>query len=181
MFRPPRLPVVQRGAAVRLAEAIQRREPGVDVVHPELTEPHVPGRALHDLIMQPEVLEYLFRAGQQHLTPAGGLVSVGLADNELLNLLELVDPQQSAHITARAAYLTPETRRDTGIKNRQAGLFQDLAGGQPHQRGLGGGRAGKNNGRELFWFPPGPPGNAPPPQSGALFEGRCWGSRGVSS
>src|SRR5260370_22952745 len=170
MFRPPRLPVVQRGAAVRLAEAIQRREPGVDVVHPELTEPHVPGRALHDLIMQPEVLEYLFRAGQQHLMPAGGLVSVGLADNELLNLLELVDPQQSAHITARAAYLTPETRRDTGIKNRQAVLVPDLPRAQPGQRHFGGGREGKGNRPKLRRFPPSPPGQAPPPQPGLLVS-----------
>src|SRR5215470_5943795 len=37
--RAPCLPVVQRRAAVRLAELLQRREPGVDIVHAELAKP----------------------------------------------------------------------------------------------------------------------------------------------
>ena len=48
--RPPRLPVVQRRAAVRLAIFAEARHPALDVVHAIFAEAHVAGRGLDHLV-----------------------------------------------------------------------------------------------------------------------------------
>ena len=78
---------------MRLAVRAQGRHPGVDVVHPVLAGAHVAGGALHHLIRQAEPLQQLLGGAEQLLVPAVGFVPVGRADDELLDLLELVDPQ----------------------------------------------------------------------------------------
>ena len=116
---PPRLPVEQRRAAVRLAVRAQRRHPGVDVVHPVLARAHVTGGALDHLVGQAEPLQQLLGGAEQLGVPAVGLGDVGRADDELLDLLELVHPQQPAHVPAGAARLPAEARRDAGVPDRQ--------------------------------------------------------------
>src|SRR6202451_2805118 len=87
---PAGLPVVHRGAAVRLAEPAKRREPGVDVVHPVLARAHVAGGALDDLVVQPQALQQVLGDAEQVGVPAVGLLVVGRAGDGVLELLELV-------------------------------------------------------------------------------------------
>src|SRR6185437_13780996 len=135
---PPRLPVVQRGAAVRLAEAAKRREPGLDVVHPVLARAHVARGDLHDLVVQPEALQQVLGHPEQLGVPAVGFLVVGRADDELLDLLELVHPEQPADVTAGAARLPAEARRDARVADRQRLRVEDLPGVQADEGHLGG-------------------------------------------
>src|SRR5579863_2227097 len=115
---------------MRFAEPAERREPGVDVVHPVLARAHVPGRALDDLVMQLEALQQVFRGAEELGVPAVRFLVVGRADDELLDLLELVHAQQAADITPGAARLPAEAGRDAGVADRQCLGVQDLTGVQ---------------------------------------------------
>ena len=111
--RAPRLPVVQRRAAVRLAILAEARHPALDVVHPILAEAHVAGRGLDHLVGNFERREQALGKFEQPRVPLGRLRVVRLADDILLDLHELVDAQQPAHVLARAPRLAAEAGRDS--------------------------------------------------------------------
>ena len=132
-----------------LAILLQRRHPGVDVVHPELAEAHIAGGALDDLVGQAQVGEDLLRTLQQYGVPAAGLLLVVLADHELLDLLELVHTQQPSDVAAGRADLSAEAWGDAGVEDRQLRLIEDLAGMQADQRDLPGAREEEPVGGQL--------------------------------
>src|ERR1700758_3155631 len=68
--------------------------------------------------MQPEALQQVLGRGEQVGVPAIGFLVVGRADDELLDLLELVHPEQPADVTPGAACLTAEAGRDARVANR---------------------------------------------------------------
>ena len=70
--------------------------------------------------------------------PFGRLRLVGLADHILLDLDELVDAQQPAHVLARAPRLAPEAGRKAGVEDRQFVGLDDLARMERGQHHLGG-------------------------------------------
>ena len=70
--------------------------------------------------------------------PLGRLRLVGLADHILLDLDELVDAQQPAHVLAGAARLAAEAGRVAGVEDRQLVGLDDLARMERGQRDLGG-------------------------------------------
>src|SRR5262249_9724158 len=70
--------------------------------------------------------------------PALRLGVIGLANYELFDLLELVDPEQTTNISAATANLSQKARRDPGIHDGQAALVQDLARVQTDEGNLSG-------------------------------------------
>ena len=136
--RAARLPVVQRRAAVGLAILAEARDPALDVVHPELAEPHVAGRGLDHLVGDLERPKHFLRQFEQPGMPAGRYFVVRRADDILLDLDELVDAQQPAHILAGAARLAAKAGRIAGIEDRQAIGVEDLARMERGQCDFGG-------------------------------------------
>ncbi len=153
---------------MRLAEPAERGEPGVDVVHPVLARAHVAGGALDHLVVQPQALQQVLGHAEQFGVPAVGLLVVGRADDELLDLLELVHPEQPAHVAPGAAGLPAEAGRDARVADRQRLGVQDLARVQADQGDLGGAREVQVVGRAARRSPRGARGtgrsrSAPPP------------------
>ena len=136
--RAPRLPVVQGRAAVGLAIFAQTRHPALDIVHAELAQAHVAGRGFDHLIGDLQRMQQLFGKPEQLGMPLGRLRVVGLADHILLDLHELMDAQQPAHVLARAPRLAAETRRVTGVEDRQFVGIDDFARMERGQHHLGG-------------------------------------------
>ncbi len=134
--RAPRLPVVQRRAAVGLAILAQARHPALDIVHAIFAEAHVAGRGLDHLIRNLERLQQQLGLLEQLRVPVGRLRLVRLADHILLDLDELVDAQQPAHVLARAARLAAEAGRIAGVEDRQLVGLDDLARMERGQRDL---------------------------------------------
>ena len=125
---PPRLPIVQGGTAVRLAETLKRRHPRIYVIHAELPETHVAGAAFDHLVMESERLEDFLGASEQGGVPVRRRVGVGLTDDELFDLLELVNPEQAPDVSTRAPGLSTKARGYARVSKRQIGVGDNLAG-----------------------------------------------------
>ena len=84
--------------------------------------------------------------------PCRRLRLVRFADDILLDLHELVDAQQPAHVLARAARLAAEAGRIAGVEDRQLVAFDDLARMERGQSDFGGPRQPQFVVRELVRF-----------------------------
>jgi hypothetical protein len=58
--------------------------------------------------------------------PARGLLRIVAADYELLDLIELMDPQQAADVSATTARLPMEARREASVEQRKISLGEEL-------------------------------------------------------
>src|SRR5436190_1726083 len=135
---PSRLPVVQRRAAVGLAILGQARNPALEVVHAIFAEAHVAGRRLDHLIGDFQFAKQHLRQLEQPCVPVRRLRVVGLANHILLDLHELVDPQQPPHVLAGASRLAAETWGIAGVEDRQFLRLDDLARVKRGQHNFGG-------------------------------------------
>ena len=92
------------------------------------------GGDVHEPVRQPELLHVRFL----QLEDALELVPRVLRQRvrEELDLVELVDAEHPARVTARGARLAPEVRREGGVPERQLLGLEDLAHVQPRERDL---------------------------------------------
>jgi hypothetical protein len=93
---------------MRLPVLLETRDPSLDVIHTKLANPHIAGRALHDLVGQLEIAEDAFGIGEKASMPLRGFFHVVAANDKLLDLVKLMNAQQAADVSTGAARLAPE-------------------------------------------------------------------------
>ncbi|CAG7651095.1 hypothetical protein SBRY_50523 [Actinacidiphila bryophytorum] len=112
------------------------RDPRLAVELPRRRSAEVAGRQLDHLEGQFERGQPLLLPGQQPLVL--GFRLLGSGEDEHLDLVELVHPEDAAGVLAVRAGLAPVAGREAGIAQRQPGRVDDLVHVVGGQRDLGG-------------------------------------------
>jgi hypothetical protein len=136
--QPPRLEVGRVRGRGDLAVPALRREPGLDVVLLARRGPQVAGSDVHDAVRDAQALDELLLDREQQFVLVGR--ALGQAEDEHLDLVELVDPEHAARVLAGCARLAPEAGGVARVVLRQLLHPEDLVhvdAGERHLRGSG--------------------------------------------
>src|SRR5947209_16108264 len=117
------LPVVKVRAGMCLTVSIFAWQPAFQVVHAHLAIAHISCADIDHTIGQLQGLHQLFRIGYQRFVPAHRFCMVGLADDVLFYLIELVNTKQAACILTVGASLAAEAGAEG---NKEHGHVLDL-------------------------------------------------------
>src|SRR6266567_101345 len=117
------LPVVKVRAGMCLTVSIFAWQPAFQVVHAHLAIAHISCADIDHTIGQLQGLHQLFRICYQRFVPAHRFCMVGLADDVLLYLIELVSTKQAACILTVGASLAAEAGAEG---NKEHGHVQAL-------------------------------------------------------
>ena len=120
------LPVVEVRTRMGFAVASLAGDPAFQVVHADFAVAHIAGADVHHAIGQFQCLHQFFRVGEQLFVPAHRLFVVGLADDILLDLVELVNAEDTARILAVGAGLFAEAGAVADEGHGQVFSFEDL-------------------------------------------------------
>src|SRR5437588_7346557 len=113
------LPVVKVRARMRLTVSIFAWQPAFQVVHAHLAIAHISCADVDHTIGQLQSLHQLFRICYQRFVPAHRFCMVGLADDVLFYLVELVNTKQAACILTVGASLAAEAGTEGNEEHRQ--------------------------------------------------------------
>src|SRR5947209_14774668 len=127
----PRPRVQSTGLVVRavaatddLAVRVLPRKPGFDVILLRRDRADVPGAHVHDAVRDLEGAIDPLAVRAEFLVPRPAVLRA--AEHELLDLVELVHPEEALRVDAVAADLPPELRRESGEQDRQVRLIDDF-------------------------------------------------------
>ena len=116
---PPGLEFVKPAGRVRLAEALARRHPRLDVEFLHLPAAQVARADIDHPVGQFQRLQHALGVGQNFLVVLFAFLLVVLADDDLLDLVELVNAVQAVGVLARRARLAAKTGAQRHRLDRQ--------------------------------------------------------------
>src|SRR5208282_3596998 len=119
----PRLVVRAVRAAHDLSERLLTREPSLDVVLLRRYGTEIPGAHVHDPVRHAELPEHLLGVGPQLLQD--GRRVLRSTEDELLHLLELVDPENPLLVDSVPPDLLSEAGAHTGEADGKTVLVED--------------------------------------------------------
>src|SRR3989475_12370307 len=122
--QPPGLVVRAVAAADHLAVRILPRKPAFDVILLRGDRADVPGAHVHDSIRDLEGPIDPFAVRPEFLVPRPTVLRA--AEHELLDLVELMHPEEAFRVDTVAADLASELRGESRERDRQVRLIDDL-------------------------------------------------------